>query len=251
MNYIIFDLEFNQAYKANDTQSSPNHDLKCPFEIIQIGAVKLDHRLCDVSTFNAFVKPVIYEQVHPFIEKLTHITIDQLIDEQTFDKVIEDFSQFIGDQNNTLVTWGMGDMKELFRNITYHNINKHFIPKNYINIQSHAAKYLMTPNGKTIGLQNAVTLLDLSITNNFHDAFNDAYYTAQVFKKIFTKNIEPSIYHFNTPTKMTTQDNNNKKLDEEALVKQFEKMYERHLTKQEIDMIMLSYKMGATHQFIH
>lgn len=249
MNYIIFDLEFNQATKTNDTPQIPKDDLKCPFEIIQIGAIKLNHRLCKISDFNAFVKPSIFKEVHPFIEKLTHITTEQLIHEHTFDKVIKDFALFIEDQNNTLVTWGMSDMKELFRNITYHNLDTNLIPKQYINIQADAAKLLMAPNGKTIGLQSAVELLNLPMTYDFHDALNDAYYTTQVFKKIYTTYIKPSIYNLNPPPK-GYQDINKRELDEKSLIKQFEKMYGRDLTIQEIEMIILSYKMGATHQFM-
>ena len=47
MEYIIFDLEFNQGFdkKLNKTVSNE----KCPFEIIQIGAIKLD------SKYNRYV----------------------------------------------------------------------------------------------------------------------------------------------------------------------------------------------------
>ena len=41
MNYIVLDLEFNQPYNFKTGKRSPLV-AECPFEIIQIGAVKLD-----------------------------------------------------------------------------------------------------------------------------------------------------------------------------------------------------------------
>ena len=72
MEYIVFDLEFNQGFdrKLNKTVSNE----KCPFEIIQIGAVKLDYNFNIIDTFNTFVKPNIYKDIHPFIKKMTGIT---------------------------------------------------------------------------------------------------------------------------------------------------------------------------------
>ena len=69
MEYIVFDLEFNQGFdrKLNKTVS----DETCPFEIIQIGAVKLDSNLDMIDTFNTFVKPNIYKVIHPFIKKMS------------------------------------------------------------------------------------------------------------------------------------------------------------------------------------
>ena len=72
MEYIVFDLEFNQGFdkKLNKTVSNE----KCPFEIVQIGAVKLNSNLEMIDTFNSFVKPNIYKEIHPFIKKMTNIT---------------------------------------------------------------------------------------------------------------------------------------------------------------------------------
>ena len=51
MNYIIYDLEFNQPLSKDNSIS----DLT--FEIIQIGALKLNENLEVISTFNKLVKP--------------------------------------------------------------------------------------------------------------------------------------------------------------------------------------------------
>ena len=51
MNYIVLDLEFNQAFPFKSGKKvEPNPE--CPFEIIQIGAVKLNERFEQLDSFN-------------------------------------------------------------------------------------------------------------------------------------------------------------------------------------------------------
>ena len=51
MNYIVLDLEWNQAaYKADE-------EWKIPFEIIEIGAVKLDENCQIIETFQRLIRP--------------------------------------------------------------------------------------------------------------------------------------------------------------------------------------------------
>lgn len=45
-----------------------------------------------------------------------------------------------------------------------------------------------------IGLKNAVELFNIATKTEFHDAFNDAFYTAEVFKKIYNHNIVSKTY---------------------------------------------------------
>ena len=46
-----------------------------PFEIIQIGALKLNENLETISTFDSLIKPTIYKYIHPFVANLTKITM--------------------------------------------------------------------------------------------------------------------------------------------------------------------------------
>lgn len=246
MTYIIFDLEFNQT---DDLSAVDPKIAKCPFEIIQIGAYKLDDQLNAISTFNAFVKPKLFRQIHPFIQELTKISQEQLDHANPFDQVLFDFSTFIGDMNSIFCVWGMGDIRELYRNILYHNIQEHFIINNYINIQRYASKHFHLSNGKNISLRNAVDLLNIPLNKPLHDALNDAYYTAEIFKILKMNTISPKTYLFNSSNTQTVQRKPKKKIDLHGLIQQFEKMYERELTEDEKSMIVLSYKMGITHQF--
>ena len=53
MNYIVFDLEWNQGI-AGKRESS--HE-EIPFEIIEIGAIKLDKRKNIIGQFQKIIKP--------------------------------------------------------------------------------------------------------------------------------------------------------------------------------------------------
>ena len=150
MEYIVFDLEFNQGFdrKLNKTVS----DETCPFEIIQIGAVKLDSNLDMIDTFNTFVKPNIYKVIHPFIKKMTNISNEDVKNAPCFPEAFNMFKSFINEENNILCVWGNGRFKIncivilniiIYLQITY--------LATYINVQHHASIYFNNPTGKSIG----------------------------------------------------------------------------------------------------
>ena len=73
MNYIVLDLEFNQPFHFKTGFQTTLHP-DCPFEIIQIGAVKLNEQFTILDEFNILIKPVIYPRIHPYVEKITNLT---------------------------------------------------------------------------------------------------------------------------------------------------------------------------------
>lgn len=242
MEYIVFDLEFNQGFdrKLNKTVS----DEKCPFEIIQIGAVKLNSNLEIIDRFNTFVKPNIYKEIHPFIKKMTAITNDDVKDAPGFDKAFNMFTSFMkSNKKSILCVWGTGDLKELYRNIKYYDLSINNLSNSYINVQQHASVYFNNPTGKSIGLQNAITLLDLNQDKSYHNALNDAYYTSLVFKKIYNNNIEVKSYIFETENK-NKKANTKIKINYDSIFNEFKKILNRDLNKDEKKIIHLAYKMG-------
>ena len=242
MNYIIFDLEFNQQHPDNKTtEKSP-----LMFEIIQIGALKLDSNFNTISTFNSFIKPTVHKLIHPYVEELTNINYEQINSAKFFIDVYKDFINFIGTEDATLVLWGVNDIKELIRNANYYKLSSDAIPKKYIDIQCYLSKELKYSKGRKIGLKVATEQLEIPIESEFHDAFNDAYYTAEVFKKIYNKRMKPQLYIY---TDNKREKHTKTSIDTSALINQFEKMYNRNITDEEKDMIKLAYMMGKTNQF--
>ncbi|MBU3200131.1 exonuclease domain-containing protein [Clostridium estertheticum] len=247
MNYIVFDLEFNQGYNfAKGTKSLNNP--KCPFEIIQIGAIKLNDHFETIGTLDVIVKPEIYTTLNPFVRELTGITMDELNKGVSFEKMYEDFSNFIKSDRSVLCVWGIADIKELYRNIAFYELDSLSSPTEYIDIQSYASTALDCKKGINIGLGNAAKLLSVPIESQFHDAFNDAFYTTEVFKKIYNKEIKPNIYipKVKGLSRLSVQ---NYKIDLPSLTDQFEKMFKREMSIDEKSIIKLAYIMGKTNQF--
>ena len=245
MNYIIFDLEFNQQHPEDVVIDAPKPSLL--FEIIQIGAIKLNKNFETIGTFNSLIKPNIHKRLHPYVEELTKININDLNASYNFIDVFKQFIDFIGKDKSTLVVWGDSDITELIKNMGFYNIPTTFIPEKYIDIQHYATKLLNVPKGQKIGLKKAVEALEIPIDGDFHDAFFDAHYTAEVFKKIYNKQLlSKPINKANTKRPKVKKE----KLDSNALINEFEKNYNRKMSKEEIEMIRLAYFMGKTKQFI-
>ena len=245
MNYIIFDLEYNQ--KHPDDINPSNSKFPLLFEIIQIGAIKMSKELKSTSVFNSLVKPNIHLKLHPYVESLTKININDLNKSPNFKSVYTNFINFIGKEENILVVWGNSDIKELIKNIEFYNLDSSKISNKYIDIQSYASKLFKVPKGQKISLKNAVEALNIPIEGDFHDAFFDAHYTAEVFKSIYTKKLSPSTFIKSTEKRPKVK---KEKLDSHALIKEFEKIYNRKMSKEEVKMIRLAYFMGKTKQFI-
>jgi DNA polymerase III epsilon subunit-like protein len=178
MNYIVFDLEFNQDIPD---PAVTEKKASSPFEILQIGAVKLDANWNTLANFNRLVKPTLYSVVSPFITELTGITTDELQDEETFPAVFQSFLDFLASTDTIFVSWGKTDIRELYHSVMYHQFDLNLLPKQYIDIQPYASLHLHKPPKKLLRLQYTVEALCLPQPFPYHNALHDAYYTAEVF----------------------------------------------------------------------
>lgn len=248
----MFDLEFNQDPDSIlDLSLLPDPSVrssKYPFEIIQFGAVKLDEAFHTVDTFSRLVKPSIYSKVSPFIMELTSITSESLQSEAAFESVYKDFADFTGACETVFIVWGMTDIKELFRNIAYHNLDDNLLTRRYLNIQPHTSVHLGMSKKKLLRLSYCVKALGIAVTDPFHDALNDAFYTAEIFKKVYHPGLQPRRYDPSRSIKAVRP--GKRVLDFPVLIAQFEKMYSREMTPEEREIIRLAYHMGKTGQFL-
>ena len=240
-------MEFNQDFASSTEVYKRRYQY--PFEIIQIGVVKLDSHFKTVATFNRYISPTIYSNISPIITDLTGINIEQLIGEDPFPEVLKAFIDFIGETKVVFCIWGMSDMRELFRNVYYHELSDTQIPKDFINIQPYASKYLGTSSKNLLRLKHVVEALNIPIPYEFHNAFYDAYYTSEIFKKIYSPIIHAKIYD---PSYVKSREKSvsiKRTIDFELLVAQFSKMYKREMNPEEVEIVKLAYLMGKTHQF--
>lgn len=247
MNYMVFDLEFNQVFSFNREHPRLSNP-RCPFEIINIGAVKLNNNLEETGTFDRLVKPVLYTRIHPYVKKMTGIAREGLKHAEPFITVYRELAKFM-DGVDVLCVFGTSDIKELLRNIEFHKMDKSPIPQKYIDVQHYISHHLKRPKGSSISLGDAAEAMNIPIRLEFHNAFNDAFYTAEIFKKIFNKQIKPEIFHLHREKEEDKRETGRTAFDSIRLISQFEKMYHRKMTDEEQSIIKFAYKMGSSNQF--
>lgn len=179
MNYVVLDLEWNQSpYGKNDSIE----DL--PFEIIEIGAVKLDGSLNVVDSFDGLVKPQVYDEMHSKISEITRFNMKELKEKgRYFEEVIKDFLEWCG-EDYMFCTWGTQDLTELQKNIKFYNLPYKFpLPFKYLDIQKLFS--IRFEDGKIrSSLEKAVEVLKIKRKDDFHHALSDVKYTVKVMKKI-------------------------------------------------------------------
>ena len=131
MSYIVLDLEFNQAYDFENNKTIlliPS----CRFEIIQIGAVKLDKNFKIIDKINLYIRPNLYKKIHPYVKDITGLTEDFLEDKPLFKNAYKDFEKFLGNEEHIFCIWGSGDLKALYRNLSYYDMLKSNLILKYI-----------------------------------------------------------------------------------------------------------------------
>ena len=169
MNYIILDLEWNQS--TNGQEEVPG----IPFEIIEIGAIKLDGEGNMVSEFSRLIKPSVYHEMHRFTGSLIHLQMEELQQGKPFVEVAESFLHWCGEPEYLFCTWGSTDLTELQRNMRYYNMPPLSDgPLAFLDVQKLFS--LAFEDGKSRrSLESAVDLLDMEKDIPFHRAFGDAY----------------------------------------------------------------------------
>lgn len=196
MNYIVMDLEWNQSNTGLEEEIEV-----LPFEIIEIGAIKLNDKGVMMSEFNQLIKPSVYREMHQITSKLIHLQMQELERGKPFEQVMTEFLSWCGEDSYLFCTWGNLDLLELQRNMKfYHMTPMSNGPIAFLDVQKLFS--LAYEDGKSRrALEYAVDLKKVEKDIPFHRAFSDAYYTAKIFTMILEekpevlKNISYDIYH--------------------------------------------------------
>ena len=182
MQYIVLDLEWNQPLSYN----SPAYKSvggKLLFEMIQIGAVKMNDDLQIVDSFSQLICPRHYVKLHPRIARITHISQEELDAAPDFQSAVEAFARWCG-EDAALLTWGCDDASVLEQNMSFFKTDTK-LGKVY-DIQSLFGEMIGNAKERK-GLKSAMELMQIEPDEEekpFHNAVNDAYYTALVYAKM-------------------------------------------------------------------
>ena len=176
MNYIILDLEWNQSARGKNYENK-----KLPFEIIQIGAVKLNEAGEVQDVFNCVVRPSVYKKLHSAVKEVVALTDQELREGVSFQEAFLRLMQFCEDEY-IFCTWGSQDLWQLQQNMQFYHIENAF-PKamRYYDVQKLFS--IVFEDGKLRRtVEHAVDVLGFEKDLMFHSAINDARYVAKIFK---------------------------------------------------------------------
>lgn len=194
MNYIVMDLEWNQGAAASGQKSA------IPFEIIEIGAVKLDGAGVRCGEFSQLIKPAVYHEMNQITGRLIHLQMKELKKGKPFRQVAQDFLCWCGEEYR-FCSWGSSDLTELQRNMEYYRMTRLSEgPMAYWDVQKLFS--LAYEDGKSRkALKYAVDFLQLEKDIPFHRALGDAHYTAKILGRILQekpdvlRNVSYDVFH--------------------------------------------------------
>lgn len=193
MNYIVLDLEWNQSNTGEEPEIA-----RLPFEIIEIGAIKLNENMVMLSEFSELIKPQVYQEMNHITSQLIHMQMEELERGKPFKEVAERFLDWCGEEY-IFCTWGPQDLTELQRNMEFYEMQPlSEVPIAYLDIQK---LFSIAYEDRKIrrSLEYAIDFLEIEKDIPFHRAFSDAYYTARVLAglpdKEVLKNLSYDVYH--------------------------------------------------------
>ena len=180
-NYIVFDLEWNQG---DAPVTKDNKTLV--FEIVEIGAVKLNEKREKIDEFARLIKPQVHKHMHRITGKLIHLSMEDLEQGEKFEDVAKEFLQWCG-EDPKFCTWGPLDLTEFQRNLDFFGMPLlSDRPLAFYDVQKLYS--LAYDNGKSRrGLESAIDELNIPKDIPFHRALADAEYTAKIFRLLGEK----------------------------------------------------------------
>ena len=178
MNYILMDLEWNDAY-CKRLNGFVN-------EIVEIGAVKLDENFNEIDRFSQIVRSAITKRLSTRFKELTGITNEQMQKGIPFGEALERYKKWAGEDTITL-TWSNSDLHTLYHNcVDFIGDYKAAKIGRYVDLQKYF-QYELSLAGKNqknqISLANAAILFDISFENeSLHRAVDDSYIAAAILR---------------------------------------------------------------------
>ncbi len=184
MEYIILDMEWNQAWPGSYAAQRPL-PIHLSGEIIQIGAVRMDEAQQVLDEFQVLIRPKFFRRLNSRVSKLTGIKESRLRAEGlSFDDAINEFYNWVGD-DPIFLTWGFDDIPLLEANMLLNGYDPCWI-KHWYNAQMFFNAQTGSGSNQK-ALSTAMEMLEIPATRPAHDALGDAYHTALICAKLDLK----------------------------------------------------------------
>lgn len=188
------DLEWNQSPYGKGSSKK-----EMPFEILEIGAVKLNEEGQEIGRFSELIRPQVYRRLHPIMEGMLHMTMEELLVADIFQNVASRFLDWCGPGPYRFATWGTMDLTELQRNFRYFHVEADFEKPLYFYDVQKTYAYWTKSNAKS--LEAATDELSIIKDEPFHQALSDAVYTARILNVLPVEILKEqiSIDYFQSP----------------------------------------------------
>lgn len=174
MIFIIYDLE------ATCWRGRPPKGVN---EIIEIGAVKVNRYGELLGNYESFIKPLVNPLLSDFCKQLTSIQQHNVDSAPLFNKVIEDFKDWIFEEKTEylLCSWGSFDKQFIINDCNLHKLDHSWLDNNYTDLKGQYSEIKKLEKHK--GLKAAVKLEGFEFTGVHHRAISDAENLAKIFIK--------------------------------------------------------------------
>ncbi|WP_138496003.1 3'-5' exonuclease [Paenibacillus pinistramenti] len=178
MKYIVFDLEFTVLRSQKHTA-----------ETIEIGAIELqadEHGgLSMTDLYHTYVQPSRSPKISKLTTEFTGVTQSDVDNAPLFTEAIEHFKAWLG-EDYYLCSWGPDDKYQLVRECSAKKMDLSWI-KNYNDIQLSYTRLSGADIGQRMGLKKSLKAEELPFIGKQHNALDDAFNTAKLFKRHFSK----------------------------------------------------------------
>ena len=156
-------------------------------EIIEIGACAVEGGGEVISEFQSFVRPIRNPILTDFCKTLTSITQDQVDAAPIFPKVLEAFTDWLGQYTTALFcSWGEYDAKQLRQDCRFHEVEFPFGDQ-HVNVKAEFSKVLGTR--KRFGVGQALRRSGLEFKGTPHRGIDDARSIARLATVIESKKV--------------------------------------------------------------
>lgn len=176
MKKLVLDLEFNAIPRNVVVPGFRKH------EIVQIGAVKLNEDDRIIDSINLLVKPQL-GNISSQIEKLTHISNEDVADKPGFEKSIETFLDWIGEEDVVIYSWALDDYYQISGEAKlkdYQNARLERLYNNWMDLQALFAQKLGIT--KKLRLSDVISGCEFIFEGTQHSALDDAINTSKILQ---------------------------------------------------------------------
>lgn len=177
MNRVFIDLEMHPIpFNCKEERQI------CTQEIIEVGAVMLNDKNEEISSFCEFVRPVYVKKIYAKFQKLTGITTEDIIDASLLAEVLPHLIEWCGDSYE-IYSWSDSDIWQILNETRLKKLEDipglSYMLNHWHDFQQDFCDLLHL--NKVMNLGRAVTLAGLDFSGREHDGLADARTTSLLY----------------------------------------------------------------------